>query len=288
MRPLVMTIALIATLVACSMSQPWEVPFRLGRDALMKRDYPLAIRHLEFANAMADPRDTPDEIRARIWFWLGLAYLESGKPREAESALRAALFLLEKGSAPDDQVSTVTHNLAAALQNQGKYAEAETFHRRTLTSVEKFRGPNSLEVARALNNLASTLYMLDRPTEAQTLLKRAQGILRAQSVDDPELLTLVDLGLAESMRLQGHLDDAESSYRRVLEALSRRETVHTGILSSARLGLAFVLLARGNVRDGETLYQKALSAYEKEWGDKHPLVEWVRREYNRVQGAPKN
>ena len=288
MRPLVMTIALIATLVACGMSQPWEGPLRVGHDALMKRDYPLAIRYLEFANDLAHPADTPDEVRGRIWFWLGRAYLESGKPRDAESSLRAALFLFEKGSAPDDQVSTVTHNLALALYDQGKFTEAETFHRRTLTLVEKVRGPNGLEVVRTLNNLASTFNMLNRPMEAQSLLKRAQGILRAQSVEDPGLLTFVDLNLAESMWLLGHLGDAESAYRQVLEALRRLGSKNPALLAKARLGLAFVLLARGNVRDGETLYQEALSAYEKEWGAKHPLVEWFRLEYERVQGAPKN
>ena len=283
-----MIIAMIATLAACGTSQPWSEGLKRGHDALMKRDYPLAIKWLEFERGMADPTNTPDEVRATIWFLLGRAYLESRKPDEAEPSLRAALSLFEKRSAPDGEVSAVTHDLAVALQNQGKFTEAETFHRRTLTLVEKIRDPNSLDVARALNNLASTLNILNRPTEAQTLSKRAQGILRARSVNDPNLLTIVDLNLAESMRLQGRLGDAEPAYRQVLEALRHLGSKNPGINSEARFGLAFVLLARGNVREGETLYQEALSVYEKVWGAKHPLVEWFRREYKRVQGASKN
>ena len=76
MRRSVMTIAMIATLVACSVSQPWTEGLRRGHDALMKRDYPLAIRWLEFERGMASPADTPDEVRGTIWFWLGVCAAE--------------------------------------------------------------------------------------------------------------------------------------------------------------------------------------------------------------------
>ncbi len=64
------------------------------------------------------------------------------------------------------EVATCLNNLAALYKTQGRYAEAEPLHRRSLAIDEKVFGPEHPSVATDLNNLAALYDDQSRYSEA--------------------------------------------------------------------------------------------------------------------------
>ena len=67
-------------------------------------------------------------------------------------------------------------NLAAILQAQGKYAEAEPLYQRALDIYEKAQCKDPLTLATSLENYAALLRRLNREDEANRLETRARQI----------------------------------------------------------------------------------------------------------------
>ena len=66
--------------------------------------------------------------------------------------------------------------LAALLDGQGKYDEAEKLYRRALAVFERTYGPEHYEVAVNLNNLAALCHATGRTEEAERLYRRALSV----------------------------------------------------------------------------------------------------------------
>ena len=66
--------------------------------------------------------------------------------------------------------------LAALLDGQGKYDEAEPLYRRALSVFERAYGPEHYEVAVNLNNLAALCHATGRAEEAEALYLRSLAI----------------------------------------------------------------------------------------------------------------
>ena len=61
--------------------------------------------------------------------------------------------------------------------DQGRYAEAEPFYKRSLVIREKILGPHHIDVSLSLNNLAYSYENQGRYAEAELLYKRSLAIL---------------------------------------------------------------------------------------------------------------
>ncbi len=80
------------------------------------------------------------------------------------------------------------NNLALLYKQQGRYAEAEPLHKRSLAIREKALGPDHPDVAGSLNNLAALYDDQGRYAEAEPLLKRALAIYeKALGPDHPDV-----------------------------------------------------------------------------------------------------
>ena len=65
---------------------------------------------------------------------------------------------MRKHSVPIIPTSRVSlNNLAELYRNQGRYADAEPLHKRSLAIREKALGPDHPDVAQSLNNLAAVI-----------------------------------------------------------------------------------------------------------------------------------
>ena len=60
--------------------------------------------------------------------------------------------------------------------DQGRYAEAEPLHQRSLTIFEKALGPEHPDVAKGLENYAALMRMTGRTEEAVEMDARAKAI----------------------------------------------------------------------------------------------------------------
>jgi tetratricopeptide (TPR) repeat protein len=64
-------------------------------------------------------------------------------------------------------------SLAALYSDQGRYADAEPFYKRSLAIAEKALGPDDPDVAAFLNHLADLYHNQGRYAEAEPLYKRS-------------------------------------------------------------------------------------------------------------------
>jgi tetratricopeptide (TPR) repeat protein len=257
----------------------WEEHLATGRKALFAGNAGWAAQELEHALRLSGQAGPSDQ--ARIRFYLGIAQLDLGNFERAEASQRSALGILEAQSPRDDRaLAVVSHQLANALHSQGRFREAESFHRRSIALTEKGADADQLTLARSLNGLAAALVQLDRQPEAQGALKRARSILAKRP--DADLADLIDLNLADSLRSQGRLAEAEPLYRASLGRLARRAGAADPDAAAARIGLGLVLLARG-AAEGEKVYRQGMALYANRLGERHPAVVKYKEQHARLQ-----
>jgi tetratricopeptide (TPR) repeat protein len=99
-----------------------------------------------------------------------------GKYKEAEKLWKAGLEAAESFGTQDPRYATSLNNLALLYQTQGRYADAEPFHKHALRSREKALGTDHPDVAQSLNNLAELYRAQARYGDAEPLHKRSLGI----------------------------------------------------------------------------------------------------------------
>jgi tetratricopeptide (TPR) repeat protein len=107
--------------------------------------------------------------------------------------LTAAVKEAEHFAPEDPRLATSLNNLAALYQAQGKYAEAEPLHKRSLAIREKALGPEHPDVAETLNNLAGLYVAQGKYVDAEPLYKRALAIgEKALGPEHPNVATSLE------------------------------------------------------------------------------------------------
>jgi tetratricopeptide (TPR) repeat protein len=200
----------------------------------------------------------------------GYYLMERARYVEAEPLYKDGLAIKEKMLGPNDPgVAASLNNLADLYRIEGRYAEAESLHRRAL-AVRETLGPEDPDVAESLNNLSALYVDQGRYSEAEPLYKRALAILEKTLGDEHENVAsgLNNLGLLYST--QGKYTEAERLYER---ALTIREKVlgleHPHVAASLN-NLAELSRRQGKYAEALPLYQRANAIWEKTQGSEHP------------------
>jgi tetratricopeptide (TPR) repeat protein len=167
--------------------------------------------------------------------------------------------------------------LAAVLLNRAgnyshartDYRRAETLFRTALSINEMADGPEHIETASSLNNLAHLLQVTGDLATAGVLNERALAIYeKILGADHPD--TAVSLNnLAYLRMVQGDLAAAEVLNKRALAI--RVKTLGPNHLDTAESldNLAHVFLRRDDPSQAEPLLERALAIYEKTLGPDH-------------------
>jgi tetratricopeptide (TPR) repeat protein len=146
---------------------------------------------------------------------LGVALRLAGRTAEADPVFRRALQIAE-ASSDRRLLATVLGGLGATLVDAGEYPRAEPVLRRSLALFDAAVGPDSLESAEALNNLAMLYRRTGDMARAQDQLERALPLMEKHLGSlDPSLaiaLNSMFVVLAE----QKQWDRAEPFLRRAL------------------------------------------------------------------------
>jgi len=117
----------------------------------------------------------------------------------------------------DDTIAADAVALAAILDGQQKFDEAEALYREALVIFERSPDRNAREIAVALNNLGAQYLARGRMSEALTLLNRSQRLKRTYlDTDHPDVAVTLN-NLAEARRQAGEFVMAESLYRQAIE-----------------------------------------------------------------------
>ena len=143
--------------------------------------------------------------------------------------------------------------LGGLYMDEGRAGEAQQLFKRALAIVEKAKGDNDLEVAKALNNLA-----LVYGDEAEGLYKRALAIKeRALGASHPIVASTL-INLAALYYSQGRYGEAEGLYQRALAITE--QTLGAGHPDSADIliGLGYVHQALGHYAEAEQFLKRGL------------------------------
>jgi tetratricopeptide (TPR) repeat protein len=169
-------------------------------------------------------------------------------------------------------VATLCDRMGQFLHGRAAFPLAEELFRDAVSIAEAASGPSSLELARAMNNLANLLGVTARRDEAEPLLRRALAIQEEKlGRDDPgSARTMTSLAwlLNEMQRPQ----EAELLLREAL-ASGERKLGHAHPDVAGRINnLALMLQKLGRTDEAETLLQDAIATGERTLGRDHPLV----------------
>ena len=200
-------------------------------------------------------------------YWRLGAYEAAGRHAAEAVELRRA----ELGETHQDTLDSA-NNLAVLLKAQGRTADAEALHRRTLRALRRVLGDEDLLTLSSMNNLAVLLWSQGRHAEAETLHREVLAT-RRRVLGDVDPLTLRSMAnLAVLLRAQGKLDEAERWAREALEArVDLFGAQHPDTLQSMNT-LAAVLCASGELDEAEPLYRRALVTARGVFSDEHPRV----------------
>src|SRR6266516_4254940 len=158
------------------------------------------------------------------------------------------------------------------LRERAQYSQAEALLLHALTIAERTFGPDHIQVAQTLNNLARLYVAQGKYTETEGLYKQALNIQeKVLGLEHPDTaLTLYNL--ASLFQDEGRYEEAKALYQ---QALSIQENVlgaeHPDTAITLH-NLASLFQAEGRYEEAEALYQRALNIQEKVLGAEHPDV----------------
>jgi tetratricopeptide (TPR) repeat protein/transcriptional regulator with XRE-family HTH domain len=156
------------------------------------------------------------------------------------------------------------------LRERALFTQAESLLQRALVIQEQVLGPEHLDIASSLNNLARLYRDLGKNELSEPLLQRALAIQeQVLGPEHPQLASSLN-NLGRFYHIQAQFENAELFYQR---ALTIRVQVlgpnHPDTVASF-LNLLGIYYARGKYEQNEALLQQALAICEQELGPKHP------------------
>jgi tetratricopeptide (TPR) repeat protein len=180
--------------------------------------------------------------------------------------------LIEQWELAFPEAAQLLSRVGNYLYGRGQYREAELLYQKTLGIRERILGPEHVDVATDMNNLARLHTEVGKYAQAEALYQRVQGIReRALGPTHPDLAITIN-HLGSLYREQGKYAQAESLHK---QALAIRIQVfgsnHLDVAESLD-DLAVVYNDQGKYTGSEELYKQALAIRERLLGPDHPDV----------------
>jgi tetratricopeptide (TPR) repeat protein len=150
-------------------------------------------------------------------------------------------------------------------ESAGARARARTLYQRALGIFERVDGPESIEVARALQNLG---VLAENNEEERALFARALEILKSLRKVDPPFIAAALANIASLDMTEGKYDEARSLYQQALSLHQEYNPKHPAT-AHALDQLAYLLETQGNLEEAKELYQEAYVIRDRFFGPDH-------------------
>ncbi len=232
--------------------------------------YSEAIAHFEQALAIRKKIHGQENIDYALTLNnLAAAHFYQEQYDKAEPLYLQALTICDKlPPTPESERITTTWSdkLASICEAQGRFADAESLHRRLLAHYERADKRDNTAVAMSLNNVGYCCYMQAEYDDAEQMYKRALALReRIHGKDHPEVATVVgNLGTLYSA--QGRLADAEEFHKRALRIQEDTLPRNDPRIALSLNNLADVYRILAQYRKAEPLYERARSIFERSPG----------------------
>jgi tetratricopeptide (TPR) repeat protein len=156
------------------------------------------------------------------------------------------------------------------LTERARYSEAEPLLERAYQMREQQLGPEHLDTATSLNNLARLYRMQGKYEQAEPLYERALTI-RERQLGPLHPHTAQSLNnLALLYHAQGKYEQAEPLYERALTVYEQQLGLEHPYTATDLNNLAELYRMQGKYEQAEPLYERALAIHEQQLGPLHP------------------
>jgi tetratricopeptide (TPR) repeat protein len=228
-------------------------------------------KFVEIADTVRKIRVQADVVEARAIF-------QAGELAEQRIDWRTAYTDYARAARLQPSNWQYAQRAGSLADRMGDYVAAVSFNEAVLTTVTSAFGPEALETATALNNLALTYQSLARFAEAEPLYRRAIEIEKVLPNEHPDIATGYS-NLANLLLLQARYSEAEYLYRRAIEIGEKALGKDHPKVARDYNNLALLLQHQGKYAEAEPLYRRAIEIDERALGEVHPDVA---SEYNNL------
>jgi tetratricopeptide (TPR) repeat protein len=179
---------------------------------------------------------------------------------------------------PAALVAERTQSVAVFLEIAARYEGAERLCRRALEIREIGLGPDHIQTAESLYELAGLVSARGDHGSAEQLYRRSLRITQAILGEIHTQTGHVVHALAALCQKRGDLDEAEALFRQAIAIYEKAADTDTEPwhISTSRSDLGGLLLHRGDHAGAEPLLEAALAGYERDLGPEHPHSAAVR------------
>ncbi len=201
---------------------------------------------------------------------LGLLAERQGAYSRAEQLQREALSIVQ--GCGNIQEAAAENNLASALVQLGRFAEAKHAYRRSIELKSVAGGREAPRTAFTMVNLASVYVTLGELAEANKLLQEATKIEDKCLPPHHPARALIMASLASVKRQLGDTEEAE---RLLLECLKINVAAYGQYhpeVGETLSNLALVFADEGRLDEAEDAYKYAITMLEDALGPRHPLL----------------
>ncbi|MBI4907792.1 MAG: tetratricopeptide repeat protein [Acidobacteria bacterium] len=200
---------------------------------------------------------------------------------EADQLFREALKdLIEVEGVKTENTANVQENLGRLLESLNRLDEAESLYSRAFRTRESLLGPAHPDVARGLLNLAGIRIKFGDSAKAETMARRA--LLAFETARARWLAANAHVVIANALRLQRRLSEAEGHYHRALAILEPEYGPNHHKTAAVLFNLGGLRVSQKRYADAESLIHRALEIREAAYGPGDPTVIATMRDYARI------
>lgn len=197
---------------------------------------------------------------------LGILWHDLGDLKAAEAEFRTAVKFAES----EPEKAAALFNLAMALRDAGRLAEAGSLLERALEATENCHGPLSPLMVPLLISQAQILQGRDQVSEAEIAMRRALAVQEYNyGAKHPKAAAALN-HLVRVLQAAGQLAEVEQLLKRALDICIEHDGPDHPRTATALNNLAGLLRSTHRLAEAEPLARRALAVAEKSLGPKHP------------------
>ncbi len=257
-----------------------EAIVELRRYSLMKRDPEKKILNIHRL-VQAVIKDGMEEVIQRGWAEQVVKMVNRAFPvvqfahwptcQQYLPHVQSCVDLIKQWDMHNAEAAQLLHRTGNYLYERAQYKEAELLLQKALAIHEQILGPEHVDVATDMNDLAGLYVDMGKYAQAEKLYLQARSIREGVlgSIHPDVASTINGLGLL--YREQGWFAQAKPLFE---QALAIRKTLGTenSDLAGSYNNLALILSDQGKYTNVDILYKQALAIWERVLGPDHPEV----------------
>jgi serine/threonine-protein kinase len=211
-------------------------------------------------------------VEADLLEVIGNAYRNQGLYSKTYELHRRALALRKENEAPDDVLATAENNVGEALYYLGRYDEAQSHYRRSLSKRRRVLDSSHVDIAQSLNNLALIDIENARYKRARRRYREALSIFKNKLGEEHWRTANALNNIAQVEEQAGNPEAAERYYRRALELRRRISDAPDRDAGIVLNNLGGVLKSMKRFEEAEDAHRRALDIFRKVTAKGAPFI----------------